>query len=355
MLTAAALASPAVADVPRVVTDIHVVHSLTLQVMGDLGQPELLLDQGGDPHSFQLRPSQARALADADLVFWIGPELTPWLERATSGMNPSGEAVALLPHAAVVHAYGETGHAPHGDNAQAGHGHEDHTHDDHAHDGHANEDHVHDNHAHEAHGHDDHAQDDHDDHAHGSPAHEDHAHDDHAHEGTDPHAWLDPRNARAWIGVIEAHLAEFDPANAATYAANAEAAVAGLDALEREVRDTLAPVAGRPLYVFHDAYSYFADAFGIEIAGSIAAGDAADPGAARLARIRSELVDKGAACVFAEANHNPAHVQNLVEGTDIPTGLLDPSGSVLPAGAGHYAATLRALTAEIVRCAGAAG
>lgn len=85
---------PALAEVPKVVTDISPVHSLVSQVMGDLGTPTLLLDKGADPHSFQLRPSQAGTIADAGLIVWVGPELTPWLERAVSGL---GEGAVNLP------------------------------------------------------------------------------------------------------------------------------------------------------------------------------------------------------------------------------------------------------------------
>lgn len=85
----------AAAEPPRVVTDIPVVHSLVAQVMGDLATPELLVSGRADAHSYQLRPSQARALAGADLVFWIGPEMTPWLEHAVAADTPA-KVVGLL-------------------------------------------------------------------------------------------------------------------------------------------------------------------------------------------------------------------------------------------------------------------
>ena len=85
-----AFALPALAEVPKVVTDIHPVHALVAQVMGDLGTPDLLLERGASEHDFQLRPSQAASLADADLVVWIGPELTPWLNRALDGIGENG-------------------------------------------------------------------------------------------------------------------------------------------------------------------------------------------------------------------------------------------------------------------------
>lgn len=314
-------AAPALAEVPEVLTDTPVVHSLVAQVMGDLGQPGLLLDRGGDPHAFQLRPSQARALNDADLLFWVGPELSPWLDRAVAGTGLAGQSVALLDVPGVsLLSYGDD-HAGHDDHAD--------------HDEHAGHDHAdHDEHDH---GHDDHAQDT-------GGAH------DHAHDGTDPHAWLDPANARAWLTAIAAHLSEADPANAATYGANAAAAAAAIVSAEAEVRGILAPVGDAPFYVFHDAYAYFARSFGLTVAGTITLGDAASPGAARLSEIRNRLQTDGAACVFAEANHDAGYVRAVIEGTAIRSAVLDPAGTTLEPGPGHYAATLRGLAQGIADC-----
>jgi ABC-type Zn2+ transport system substrate-binding protein/surface adhesin len=91
-----ACCAAAAAKVPRVVTDMPVVHALVTQVMGDLGPVDLLLDRGGDVHSYQMRPSQAQALAAADVVFWVGPELTPWLVRVRETLAPQALSVPLL-------------------------------------------------------------------------------------------------------------------------------------------------------------------------------------------------------------------------------------------------------------------
>ena len=80
LLTAPFLtAAPARAEVPKVVTDVAPVQSLAALVLGDLGTPGVLVGNGSDPHDYQLRPSQMGALSGADLVIWVGPELTPWL------------------------------------------------------------------------------------------------------------------------------------------------------------------------------------------------------------------------------------------------------------------------------------
>lgn len=326
-LAALVAALPALAEVPRVVTDIPPVHSLAAQVLGDLGEAELLLPSGGNAHDYQLRPSQARAVAEADIVFWVGPEMTPWLDRTLDGIGGDARAVALMEaKGTFLRDFG----------AEGGHDH------DHGH----------------AQGHDHAAEDEHDHagHAHAEEGHADHGHDDHAghdHSGTDPHAWLDPANARTWLGVIAAELAAADPANAATYAANAEAAAATLAALDRDTAAMLAPVRGRPFVVFHDAYGYFADHYGLTVAGSVALGDAAAPGAGRLADLRADLAEGSVVCAFPEAQHDPALIATVVEGTGVTIGgTLDPSGSTLEPGPGLYAALISGMADTLADCLG---
>jgi zinc transport system substrate-binding protein len=341
-LACAMMATPIAAKDLKVVTDFAVTHSLVSMVMGDSGRAELLLDRGGDPHSFQLRPSQARALADADLIFWVGEELTPWMARALSGIEAKGEVVTLL-HADGVylqkfahgHSHDDHGHDDHG------HSHSDHGHDDH---GHSHSDHGHDDHGHS---HDDHG---HDDHGH---SHDDHGHDDHghSHDGIDPHAWMNTGNAKIWLGMIAEELAEHDPDNAAAYRARAESARAQIAALATEISGILEPVATAPLVMFHDAYGYLADQFGINIAGTIALGDAAAPGAQRLTELRAELQADGAVCIFPEINHSSRYIDIVVEGTGVRVGAeLDPAGVTLEPGAALYPTLMRNMAQAIADC-----
>lgn len=317
-------ALPALAEVPKVVTDIHPVHALVSQVMGDLGTPVLLLERGASEHDFQLRPSQAADLADADLVVWIGPELTPWLDRALDGLGGDSVHLALLAAEGTERRdFAKDGAHLHGD-AEAGH----------------------DDHGHDDHGHDDHAAE--------AATTDDHAEEGHSHDGTDPHAWLDPANAKLWLGVIAAELGRIDAANAKTYAANAEAAATQIDTLDAEVAALLAPAAKTPLIVFHDAYGYFAAHYGLQVFGSIALGDATAPGAARLAELRAGVEDAGKLCLFPEAQHDDGLVQQLADGTGATIGAaLDPNGSTQEPGPDAYAGLLRGLATAIADCAAA--
>jgi zinc transport system substrate-binding protein len=307
IITFLASATPALAEVPAVVTDIPPVHALVAQVMGDLGTPELLLAKGADEHDFQLKPSQAGAVADADLVVWIGPELTPWLDSAMDSRPEGAAALALLDAEGTVRrAYGD-----------------DHGHEDHAEEGHSDEGHAED------------------------------GHDEHDHGSEDPHAWLDPGNAQVWLGLISVELGRLDPENAAAYAANAEKAGREIAALDAELAALLAPVKDKPVVTFHDAYGYFVDHYGLTYAGSIALGDASSPGAARLSELRGELEAGGAVCLFPEVQHDPALVEQLAEGTLVRIGgALDPVGSSLEAGPGAYAALLGGIAQTIADCAG---
>ncbi|MFN4130218.1 MAG: zinc ABC transporter substrate-binding protein [Paracoccaceae bacterium] len=314
-LLLASSALPAMAEVPRVVTDIPPVHAITAQVMGELGQPVLLLDRGANAHNYQLRPSQAASLADAGLVIWIGPEMTPWMDRALDGLSPDVPRLGLLAAEGTFRRdFGDASAHDHGD-------------DDHGHAAEATtEDHS---------GHDD--------------AHDDH--DEHLHTGLDPHAWLDPENAKVWAGLIAAELSRLDPENAATYAANAAAAQARVQALDGELSAMLAPVAGIPFVVYHDAYGYFASHYGLALAGSVALGDASAPGAARLRDLSQTVADGGALCLFPEAQYDPALVTQMASGTTARIGAaLDPSGSTIDPGPEAYDGLMRALANNIVAC-----
>ncbi|OWJ76062.1 zinc ABC transporter substrate-binding protein [Haematobacter genomosp. 1] len=315
-----AFAAPATAA-PTVVTDIPPVHSLAAQVMEGVAEPVLLLDRGADAHDFQLRPSQARALGSADLVVWIGPEMSPWMARGI-GKTP---ALALL-HApgTEVRSFGEDGHAD---------GHDDHGHDQ-------------EGHGHDSHGHNDDG--DETDHAAGDD-HAGHHHEGHHHEGLDPHAWLDPANAAHWLEAIAAELSRLDPEHAATYARNAASAKERVSALDARLKAELAVAKDRPIVLFHDAYGYFAAHYGLDILATVSDGEAATPGAQRLSALRGEIAD--AACIFPEANHDPAYLRLLTEGTTVKIGgALDPEGSRLEPGAALYADLMTGLADTVSAC-----
>jgi zinc transport system substrate-binding protein len=277
-------ALPALAEPPRVVTDIPPVQSLAAMVMDGLGTPALLLDPGAEAHDYQLRPSQAAALQDAALLIWVGPEMTPWLERPAAARDDSARLSLLDAPGTRLRGIGEGG--------------------------------------------------------------QDQG------EGRDPHAWLDPGNAEAWLRAIAERLAAIDPGNAAAYRANAAAAEARIAALDADLAARLKPVAGRPLVMAHDAYGYFAGHYRLNVIGTVALGDAAAPGAARLSRLRATIAAAGNACLFPEPGQPPAALAALAEGTGLRIGAaLDPEGALLAPGPDLYPALMTGMAAAIRDCA----
>ncbi|WP_298260994.1 zinc ABC transporter substrate-binding protein [uncultured Litoreibacter sp.] len=355
-LTSLFLSLPAIslAETPRVVADIAPVHSLVAQVMGDLGTPDLLVTGSASPHSFSLRPSQAHALEQADLVIFVAEDLTSWLEPVLDRVASKAEHLELLhlPQTQTLDfrtgvTFAAHDHADHEEHKEH-EGHDDHAgHDDHKeHEGH--DDHAgHDDHK-EHEGHDDHAgHDDHKEHE----GHDDHAgHDDHNHDGVDPHAWLNPDNASAWLDVIASELSEHDPANAAAYAANAKAAKERLAATVVEVENILTPAKGKNFIVFHDAYHYFEARFGIEARAAISISDASSPGPARVEEIQKQVHELKVTCAFSEPQFSDGLVNTVLDGTDANTAILDPLGASLKNGADLYGKLLVNMATAIADC-----
>lgn len=322
------LPSVALADVPRVITDIAPIHSLTAQVMGDLGQPDVLLPPGADPHDYALRPSDAERLGAADLVIWVGESLTPWLEEPLETLAPQAPRFELL----EVGGWEKLEARGKGD-----HGHEDHGHDDHGHDDHGHDDHGHDDHGHDDHGHDDH------DHGH------DHAHD---HGDYDPHAWLDPVVAQTWVSAIASELSTLDPDNAATYAANAKSTIAALAALEADLAAQLAGLSERAYILPHDGYQYFEARFGLTAQAAISGIDARTPGPAQIAALREEMAAQNVVCVFSDAEIGDRWATVIIEGTSAKTAAIDGVGAGLAAGPALYGQMLERLAAQFAGCLG---
>lgn len=331
-----------------VVASIKPVHSLVAAVMEGVGEPSLIVRGAGSPHTYALRPSEAGALERARLVFWVGDGMETFLVRPLETLAGNARVVELShAHGLVELDYRSGGPFEGHDHGDDGHAAHDHDSDDHAH-GHDHDD--------DAHGHDDHAHDDDDhsdDHAgadgHGHGHAHDHGH-DHSHEGIDMHLWLDPVNAKAFVHEIEEALVALDPDNAATYEANAEAVSARLDALIEETQAALAPVRERQFIVFHDAYQYFENRFGLTAAGSITVSPEVMPGAQRLTEIRERVAQLGATCVFAEPQFEPRLVEVVTEGTQARAGVLDPLGADLEDGPELYFQLIRNLTTSITTC-----
>ncbi len=291
------------AEPPRVVADIAPIHALVSRVMEGAGAPDLLVPAGVSAHDLALKPSQARALQRADLVVWVGPEMSPWLDRVLDGRTAQQLVLLTVPGTQVYQAREGAVFDLDGD----------------------------------------------------PDGHDDHAGHDHDHIGIDPHAWLDPVNAAIWVGALAEALAERDPENAALYRANADRAGADLTALTGKLAAELAPAEGHGLIAFHDAFQYFEARFGLSVTGAIIAADDSDPGPARLAALRDAVQRGDVACAFAEPQYNPGLLTAITEETGLPVAVLDPLGADLTVGPDLYVDLLTEMGQAVTECLAQAG
>ena len=291
--------------------------------MEGTGSPTLIVEGAASPHTYALKPSQARRLQEADLVFWVGNTLEPFLQKPLESIASKATTVTLMDVDGLNQITFREG------GAFDAHGHDEHK------------------------GHDDH--DDHDDHK-GHDDHDEHKghddHDDHAHGAYDPHIWLDPINAKVLVHDIEEALVASDPANAAIFKANADRIMANLDALVAEIDATLDPVKSQGFIVFHDAYQHFEQRFGMSAVGSITVSPEVLPGAERVRELQEKVRGSNASCVFSEPQFEPKLVATITENTDSGTGVLDPLGASLKNGPDLYFNLIRGMAASLKGCLG---
>ena len=293
--TASALAQP------RVIASVVPVYGIVSAVMGETGQPELLLEGSLSEHRAKFSPRQIAALGEADLVFIIGQGLEGKLSQLSGTDAVNGKTfveLALAPGVTTLPVR-EGG-------AWSGHAH------DHAHD-----------------------------------------HGDQEAEGVltfDPHVWLDPENARAMAAAVARALSDADPANAPAYASNAAAFAQSLETTAAAIATELRPVKDRPYVVFHDAFQYFEHRFGLNPAGAIADISAQAPSAGRIAELRHQIEDVKAVCVFREPQYDDRLVTTVTEGTAARAGVLDPIGAGLTPGPQSYQTLLVNLASGFRDC-----
>ena len=277
---------------PKVVTSIKPLHSLISYVMDGVGSPNLLVDGSSSPHTFQLKPSHATMLQEAEVVFWIGEDLESFLETPLDSIAVNAKKITLMESDQIELLK-------------------------------FREKNVFD---------DDH--DEHEEHADGHDEHE--GHDDHGHHHGefDIHFWLDPEIAKSIVKIASLELSEVDPANQATYQTNASNAVSELDKL---INDTRTKINSDAKYiVFHDAYQYFEQRFGIEVIGALTVNPEVLPGAKQLAEIREVIEHEKVNCLFSEPQFNPSIANTIAQDTGIKAAVLDPLGAELEPGKELY-------------------
>lgn len=277
----------------KVLTSIKPLQLIAAAVQDGVAIPEVLLPPGASPHNYALRPSDVRKVQSVDLLYWIGPDMEGFLPRVLGGRSLPSVAVQDLPGLKLRH-FGADNHS----------------------------------HAEEA-----------DEHDH-----------DHRPGSLDAHLWLSPVNARVIADKMAADLSAADPANAQRYQSNAKAFDARLDALDQRLKKRLANVEGKPYFVFHEAFDYFEDAYGLKHAGVFAVAAEVQPGAQHVAAMRKRLQEVGKTCVFSEPPLRPRLAETLVAGLPVKLAELDALGGYTPATAQGYEQVLEKLGNDLAGC-----
>jgi zinc transport system substrate-binding protein len=280
----------------KVMASIKPIHSLVAQVMEGVGEPGLIVEGTGSPHTYSLKPAKAAELQKAQVVFWVGHELEAFLEKPIESLGAQAKTVSLMDAEGIRT-------LPPREAAAFG------------------------------------------DHDHGGS--DEHAHDEH---GADAHIWLDPENAQAMLKTIAQTLADADPANAGAYGSNAVRASKQIDTLSGELAATVAPARNDGFIVFHDAYQYFEKRFGLEASGAISINPENPPGAKAIAEIRARISGGKIKCVFSEPQFDSKLINLVLEGSAAKSAVLDPLGAELEPGPELYGKLLKSLAQNLAGC-----
>lgn len=281
----------ACADVepPNVLVSIKPLQLIAQAITDGVTDAGVLLPPGSSPHSHSLKPSDARKLREADVVFWVGPTMEAFLPKMLNGRQ---KAVSLM-GIKGVHLLG------------------------------SGEDEHHEHHGH--HGHGEH----------------------------DPHIWLSTDNARAIATEMSRVLISVDDANKARYQANLERFLASMDETDKRNLDKVKQAGNRQFFVFHDAYGYLEQQYGLPAAGHFTATPEQQPGARHLVGLQEQLGKAGAICIFREPQFQPAYIDRLTKGLPVTVGVLDPLGESITPGPESYAQFINQLVDNITSCTGA--
>ena len=280
----------------RLLTSIKPLQLIAAAVQDGAGQPDVLLPPGASPHQYALRPSDVRRVREAELFYWIGPDLEGFLSRVLEGRDKPNVAVQTLPGLQLRHFEA-----------------------------------VHDEHEEEG--------------------HDEHEHDhDHRPGSLDAHLWLLPANARVIAAHMAVDLAAADPANAVRYQANLKAFEGRLDQLDAKLKARMAGVAGKPFFVFHETFDYFEAAYGLSHSGVFSVASEVQPGARHVAAMRERLQKAGPSCVFSEPPARPRLAETLTAGLSVRMAELDALGTNVPVAADGYETLLQNLGDGLAGC-----
>ncbi|MCY1427247.1 High-affinity zinc uptake system protein ZnuA [compost metagenome] len=279
----------------RLLTSIKPLQLIAAAVQDGVGNPQVLLPPGASPHHYALRPSDVRRVGEVDLLYWIGPDMESFLPRVLQGRSKATVAVQDLP-GLHLRRFGEDSHSHDEDEGESDHDH------------------------------------------------------DHRPGNLDAHLWLAPVNARVIAKRMAADLVAADPANAGRYQSNLEAFETRLDAMDAKVKARVASIAGKPYFVFHEAFDYFEEAYGLKHTGVFSVAAEVQPGAQHVAAMRKRLQEVGKTCVFSEPPMRPRLAETLTAGLPVRLAELDALGSNVAVAAQGYEQLLENLGDGLAGC-----
>ncbi|WP_252177666.1 zinc ABC transporter substrate-binding protein ZnuA [Endozoicomonas sp. 4G] len=282
---------------PKVLSSIKPVQLIAAAITEGVTPADVLLPPGASPHSHSLKPSDARKLYEADVVFWVGPDMETFLDKTLSG-STKAVSVPLMQESQLELLKMNEG----------------------------NEE-VHHHHAEES----------------------DHHH--HHHHGEyDAHIWLNPNNAIAMAKTMSETLSKLDPEHKQQYQDNYKAFEKAVQAADKRNNSKLVDYHNQPMFVFHDAYGYLQKHYQLNIVDHFTVSPEQQPGAKHLTQLQEKLNDAGNSCVFREPQFQPAYIDRIIEGTNAHVAVLDPLATDVAVGPDGYVEFMDSLTSSIVSC-----
>ncbi|MEE2655284.1 MAG: zinc ABC transporter substrate-binding protein [Pseudomonadota bacterium] len=291
-----------------IVVTIKPIHSLVSSITKGVSKPYLIIRGTSSPHTYSLRPSDAKKIRRAKIVFRVDNNLENFLIKSIKTLGREARIVTL----SETNGLTKLKYRDLEDFKSSHKGHNHHK------------------------GHDDHK---------GHKGHE-----GHHHEGTDLHLWLDPKNAIRFVHKIEAKLKQADPKNAETYRVNAVELRERLTKLTKTIKSQLKSLKRSPFIVFHDAYQYYENRFGLKAAGTITLNHEVPPSVKQISTIKKRLKILGAACIFQEPQFNQRISKAVARGTGTKILSIDPLGAAIEPGPGMYNKLLEDITTSFKNC-----
>jgi len=283
----------------KVVTTIKPIHSLVAGVMDGLGSPSLIVDGSNSPHNFSLKPSHAKMIEDAEIIFWVGEDLETFMIKPLESIANNATKVSFMDLDSIIKLKFKE------ENILEVEGYDD-DHDDH---------------------------DDHDKHADGE---------------FDAHIWLDPKNAIEIVNEIAKTLSLKDPNNKNVYYSNAEKLNHSLNELIKKINLSINKDAR--FIVFHDAYQYFEKRFDVSSAGALILNEEALPSAKKVSEIHKIIKKQNINCIISEPQFNPNIIKSIAQDSSILTGSFDPLGSSFDTNKNLYFEMILSLSNSLKDC-----